>query len=50
MGNAFKKIIWMPVSLIAAVSLAVVALADILSTWYIYFSATRKIPSGGVAE
>jgi hypothetical protein len=50
MGNAVKKIIWMPVSLIAAVSLAVVTLADMLSTWYSYFSVTRKVPSGGVTE
>jgi len=50
MGNAVKKLIWMLVSLIAAVSLAVVTLADMLSTWYCYFSVTRKVPSGGVAE
>ncbi len=50
MGNAVKKIIWMPVSLIASVSLAVVTLADMISPWYSYFSVTRKVPSGGVTE
>ncbi len=50
MGNAVKKIIWMPASLIVAVSLAVVTLADLLSTWCTYFSVTRKIPSSGAAE
>jgi carbon starvation protein len=31
-------------------ALAVVALVDMFSTWYTYFSVTKKIPSGRVAE
>ncbi len=31
-------------------ALAVIALADMLYTWYTYFSVTRKVPSGGIAE
>jgi len=31
-------------------ALAVIALADMLYTWYTYFSVTKKVPSSGLAE